>query len=73
MFLRAYILEGEQGGVWRGRSGIGIPEDIIVTGLLVAAIELVLGKRFPQGDLGDQNSIGKDREEELAFRPGACT
>ena len=69
----AYILEGEQGGVGRGGCEIGIPKDVVVIGLLVVTMEVILGKALPQGDLGDQNSTGKGKEEELDLGPGACT
>ena len=73
LFLRAYILEGEQGGVGRGGDGIIIPEDMVVIGLLVVAMEVVLGKAFLQGDMSDRNSTGKGRQEKLALGPGTCT
>ena len=38
LLLRAYILEGEQGGVRSRRNGIGIAENMIIISLLVVTV-----------------------------------
>ena len=52
-FLRAYILEDEQGGVGSRRSGVGIAKDVIVISLLVVTVEVILGEAILQGDQCD--------------------
>ena len=40
---------------------IGIPEDMVIIGLLVVTMKVISGKAVIQGDQGDQNSTGNSR------------
>ena len=67
LLLRAYILEGEQGGVGSRRSGVNIAEDVIVISLLVGTMEVILGEVILQGDQYNWNRTGKGSQENLAL------
>ena len=73
LFLRSYVLEGENGGVMRRGEWVSVPQNMVVIGLLVMTMEVILRKSFLQGDQGDWNNTWNGRGKTASLRPRAQT